>query len=85
MNPDYFEQLGQTLRAARKQLGLTQTHLALAAGVGLRFVVDLEAGKQSVRLSHVVRVAEALGGTFTLFGLSTPLTATKSGKNQHGT
>ncbi len=37
-------QLGDALRAARKQLGLTQPQLALAAGVGVRFIVDLEAG-----------------------------------------
>jgi predicted transcriptional regulator len=35
---------------ARKALGLTQADLALAAGVGLRFVVELEAGKPTVRL-----------------------------------
>ena len=70
MHPDFFQQLGQQLRAARKQLGLTQSQLALAAGVGLRFIVDLETGKQSVRLGHVVRVAEALGSTFKLTALS---------------
>ena len=35
------EQLGQALRSARKQLALTQPQLALAAGVGVRFVVEL--------------------------------------------
>ncbi|HQU63042.1 MAG: helix-turn-helix transcriptional regulator [Nitrosomonas sp.] len=39
------QQLGDALRAARKQLGLTQSQLALAAGVDVRFVVELEAGK----------------------------------------
>ena len=38
------QQLGDALRAARKQLGLTQPQLALAAGVGVRFIVDLDAG-----------------------------------------
>ena len=36
--------LGEMLRRARKQLGLTQPQLALAAGVGVRFIVELEAG-----------------------------------------
>jgi y4mF family transcriptional regulator len=62
-------QLGQTLLAARKQLGLTQSQLALAAGVGVRFIVDLEAGKPTVRLENVLRVIEALGGEFNLYGL----------------
>ena len=46
------QQLGDALRAARKQLGLTQPELALAAGVGVRFIVDLEAGKPTLRLAE---------------------------------
>jgi y4mF family transcriptional regulator len=61
--------LGETLRAARKRLGLTQPKLALAAGVGVRFIVDLEAGKPTVRLDSVMRVIEALGGVIHLEGL----------------
>jgi len=56
------QQLGEALRGARKQLGITQSQLALAAGVGLRFIVDLEAGKPTLRLVNVLRVVEALGG-----------------------
>lgn len=63
------QQLGQALRAARKQLGLTQSQLALAAGVGSRFIVDLEAGKPTLRLETVLRVIEALGGEVNLSGL----------------
>ncbi len=63
------KQLGETLRAARKQLGLTQPQLALAAGVGVRFIVDLEAGKPTVRLENVMRVIDALGGTLQLIGM----------------
>lgn len=66
------EQLGNVLRAARKQLGLTQPQLALAAGVGVRFIVDLEAGKPTVRLETVMRVIEALGGVINLGGLPSP-------------
>lgn len=61
--------LGETLRAARKVLGLTQPKLALAAGVGVRFIVDLEAGKPTVRLDAVMRVIESLGGVIHLEGL----------------
>lgn len=63
------EQLGKTLRAARKQLGLTQPQLALAAGVGVRFIVDLEAGKPTLRLENVLRTIDALGGEIKLCGL----------------
>lgn len=63
------QQLGQALRTARRQLGLTQSQLALAAGCGLRFIVDLEAGKPTLRLETVLRVIEALGGELSLSGL----------------
>lgn len=63
------EQLGTALRSARKHLKLTQPELALAAGVGVRFIVDLEAGKPTLRLETVLRVIEALGGKITLEGL----------------
>lgn len=63
------QHLGSALRAARKQLGLTQPQLALAAGVGVRFIVELEAGKPTVRLENVLRVIDALGGEVQVSGL----------------
>ena len=63
------QSLGTALRATRKRLGLTQADLALAAGVGLRFIVELEGGKPTVRLEQVLRVVDALGGSLTLTGL----------------
>ena len=63
--------LGQAVRAARHQLGLTQPQLALAAGVGIRFVVELEAGKPTVRLEKVLCVLHALGGQVLISGLPT--------------
>ena len=56
------QELGEALRAVREPLRLTQQDLALAAGVGVRFLVDLEAGKATVRLEQVLRVIDALGG-----------------------
>ena len=63
------QELGDALRSAQKQLGLTQPRLALAAGVGVRFIVDLESGKPTVRLDSVLRVIDALGGVIKLDGL----------------
>ncbi|MCX7271100.1 MAG: helix-turn-helix transcriptional regulator [Burkholderiales bacterium] len=63
------QELGDALRSARKRLGLTQPRLALAAGVGVRFIVDLESGKPTVRLDSVLRVIDALGGVINLDGL----------------
>ncbi|MGA1372693.1 MAG: helix-turn-helix transcriptional regulator, partial [Pseudomonadales bacterium] len=62
--------LGVALRAARKRMGLTQPDLALAAGVGVRFIVDLEGGKPTVRLEQGLRVIDALGGALALTGLN---------------
>jgi HTH-type transcriptional regulator / antitoxin HipB len=78
------QQLGHTLRAARKQLGLTQPQLALAAGVGVRFIVDLEAGKPTVRLENVLRVMDALGGEIQLIGLPALATDTPHTGADHG-
>jgi HTH-type transcriptional regulator/antitoxin HipB len=63
------EALGNAAQAARKRLGLTQPQLALAAGVGVRFVVELEAGKPTVRLEKVLSVLHALGGQVLVEGL----------------
>jgi len=63
------QSLGTALRLTRKRLGLTQAELALAAGVGLRFIVELEGGKPTVRLEQLLRVVDALGGHLTLMGL----------------
>ena len=63
------QQLGSALRAARKQLDLTQPQLALASGVGVRFIVELEAGKPTMRLNAVMRVIASLGGELQLLGL----------------
>jgi len=78
------QQLGNALRAARKQLGLTQPQLALAAGVGVRFIVDIEAGKPTLRLENVLRVIDALGGEIQLSGLPTVATDDRSEGSEHG-
>lgn len=45
--------LSATVKSLRKQYGLTQDELSLKSGVGLRFVRNLEQGKQSLRLDKV--------------------------------
>ena len=60
-NVSNAQDLGNALRVARKRMGLTQPELSLAAGVGVRFIVDLEGGKSTVRLEQVLRVIDALG------------------------
>ena len=50
-------------------LSLTQPQLALAGGVGVHFIVDLEAGKPTLRLKNVLRVLHALSGRLSIDGL----------------
>ena len=49
------------ITAMRKTAGLTQVQLAKRAGVGLRFIRELEQGKPTVRLDKVNRVLDLLG------------------------
>ena len=42
-----------TVKMLRKQYNLTQEELSLKSGVGLRFVRDLEQGKETLRLDKV--------------------------------
>lgn len=51
----------QFIKAERKRTGLTQEDLALRAGVGLRFVRDLEQGKASLRIDTLNRVLALFG------------------------
>lgn len=49
------------VKQKRKELKLTQQDLALYAGVGLRFVRDLEQGKNTLRLDKVNDVLALFG------------------------
>lgn len=55
------EELGNRVREARKRQGLTQPALAMVAGTGLRFIVDLESGKATCQLGKALQVVSALG------------------------
>ena len=49
------------VRQRRKQLGYTQEELAFRSGVGLRFLKEMELGKQTVRLDRVNLVLAYFG------------------------
>lgn len=55
------EDLGHQIRAARKAQGLTQAQLAETAGVGTRFVSELERGKETARLGLSLEIARLVG------------------------
>ena len=55
------EDIGQYIRKRRKEIGVTQRDLALTAGTGLRFIVELENGKSTCQLGKVLQVLQVLG------------------------
>lgn len=63
--PDFFiwtssAELGQAVLVAREALGLTQVELATQAGVGRKFLWQLERGKGTLRMDKVIRVLDTL-------------------------
>jgi y4mF family transcriptional regulator len=54
-------ELKEFVKGRRKLVRLTQTELALKAGVGLRFMRELEQGKQTLRLDKVNQVLYLFG------------------------
>ena len=55
------DEVGETVRSTRRSLGVTQRELAMAAGTGLRFVIDLEKGKPTCQLGKTLTVLSTLG------------------------
>lgn len=60
--------LGSLVRQERKAQGLTQEELAGLTGVGVRFVRELEAGKESCQVGLALQVAKTLGLVLTVRG-----------------
>jgi HTH-type transcriptional regulator / antitoxin HipB len=66
------QQIGQIIRRTRKDLGVTQRDLALTSGTGLRFIIELEKGKETCEIGKALTVLQTLGIKLTL----TPPTTT---------
>lgn len=56
-----MDELRYFIKKKRKSLGLTQHDLADRAGVGLRFIRELEQGKETLRLDKVNQVLGLFG------------------------
>ena len=54
-------QLSVFVKEMRREYSLTQEDLAAKAGVGLRFVRDLEQGKQTLRMDKINQVLALFG------------------------
>lgn len=53
--------LSEYVKSMRKEYGLTQVDLSEKSGVGLRFVRELEQGKETLRLDKVNQVLNLFG------------------------
>lgn len=59
--PVTIGEIGKRVRAARKAMGMTQQRFADLAGVGRRFLIELEQGKPSLEIGRVLAVCHAAG------------------------
>lgn len=77
------QQIGLMIRDTRKKLGVTQKDLALTSGTGLRFVIDLERGKETCEIGKALKVLQTLGikVTFTPPATTTATTTTTKKEN----
>lgn len=53
--------ISQYVKKQRKALGLTQEEFAMRSGLGLRFVRELEQGKETVRMDKVNQALAMFG------------------------
>ncbi len=58
-----MQKIIEFVKNKRKELGLTQEDLAKRAGVGLRFIRDLEQGKESLKTDTLNKVLKLFGKT----------------------
>ena len=58
--------IGQIIKARRKELGLTQNTLALLSQVGINTIVSIERGSKSPSVETLTKVADVLGLDLTL-------------------
>ena len=57
----YMNKIAMFVKQQRKAAGLTQAEFAMRSGLGLRFVRDLEQGKQTVRMDKVNQALAMFG------------------------
>jgi HTH-type transcriptional regulator/antitoxin HipB len=55
------QDIGRLVREIRKGLGVTQKELALTSGTGLRFIIELEKGKDTAEIGKVLTILQTLG------------------------
>lgn len=70
MADNKIEKLGKLVKQVRKEQSLTQEQLAATTGVGVRFIRELEQGKESCHLGKVITVVSMLGMDVQIKGIT---------------
>lgn len=55
------ESMGKTIRNLRRSQGVTQTQLAGLSNTGIRFISDLENGKETCHFGKILHILNTLG------------------------
>lgn len=56
-----MNQISKFIKEKRKEVGLTQEEFAIRSGLGLRFIRELEQGKETVRMDKVNQALAMFG------------------------
>ncbi|MCD2517979.1 helix-turn-helix domain-containing protein [Massilia sp. G4R7] len=56
-----MDELGKLVREVRKGQGMTQEDVSGLAGLGNRFIIDLERGKETIQMQKAIDVLGLLG------------------------
>ena len=56
-----MNKIAEFIKQKRKEMGLTQEEFAIRSGLGLRFVRELEQGKETVRMDKVNQALSMFG------------------------
>jgi len=58
-----YAEIGENIRAARKQLNMSREELAEKSGLSAKFIGNIERGEKAVSLDSFVSIANALGAS----------------------
>lgn len=61
MEINNLETLASFIQKTRKAQHLTQADVAAACGVGVRYIVDLEKGKETCQIGKAIKIINMLG------------------------
>ena len=58
-----YAEIGENIRAARKQLNMSREELAEKSGLSAKFIGNIERGEKAVSLDSFISIANALGAS----------------------